>query len=106
MNTATPPTPASITLACPLCRTTLELNPTAYAEKPCPDCGHGLVLSGGKWQGSIFFYYFFRVRCRACQQVNEIFRDPYTTVITCTRCKAELWRLTLQAEDYAYRGGH
>lgn len=92
---------ASITLACPLDKHTLELDPATYATKACPKCGHGLVLAGGKREGNILWYYYFKIRCKDCGHVHQPTRDMYTVSQACPGCQREIWRRSLRPEDYA-----
>jgi Zn finger protein HypA/HybF involved in hydrogenase expression len=94
----------TINLACPLCKASIELNPAAYATRPCPGCGQGLKLAGGKMQGNIFWYWHFEVKCKDCGHVHLPTRGPYTTRLDCPGCGGVLWKRVLRAEDYEREG--
>lgn len=91
---------ASVTLACPLDKTTLELDPAHYVTKPCPGCGHGLELAGGKREGNIWWYYYLKIKCKHCGHSHFPQRDMYTVSQACPGCGAELWKMSLDPKDY------
>ena len=92
----------TISLVCPVCKACHELHPTAYTERTCTGCGCGLVLRGGKLEGSIYFYPYFITRCAHCRHVF----DPRETkpwwalAVDCPRCARELGRVALKPENF------